>query len=103
MGGRDWARWAPLTGVIFAVLLFVGANVGGSTPDSDASAQHTVSYFTSHRGSQHASVFLIAYAVVFGLFFAAALRSYLPRPSRRRRSEHARLRGHDHPRRQCLL
>jgi hypothetical protein len=77
MGGRDWARWAPLTGVIFAVLLFVGAMVGGNTPDSDATAQHTVSYFMSHRGSQQASVFLIVYSVVFGLFFGAAVRSYL--------------------------
>jgi hypothetical protein len=51
--------------------------VGGSTPDSDASAQKVVAYYTSHRGHQQAGVFLIAYALVFGLFFAAALRSYL--------------------------
>jgi hypothetical protein len=72
-----WGRWAPLTGVVFAVLLFVGAMVGGNSPDSDASAQHVVTYFTAHRGSQQAGMFLIVYSVVFGLFFGAALRSYL--------------------------
>ncbi len=74
---KDWGRWAPLTGVVFAVLLFVGAMISGNTPDADASPQKVVSFFESHRGSQHASLFLIAYSIVFGLFFAAALRSYL--------------------------
>jgi hypothetical protein len=74
---RDFGRWAPLTGVVFAVLLFVGAMVGGSTPNSDASPQKVVAFYESHRGGQHASTFLIVYAIVFGLFFAAALRSFL--------------------------
>jgi hypothetical protein len=74
---KDVGRWAPLTGVAFAVLLFVGANVSGNTPNSDASPQKVVAYYESHRGGQHASTFLIVYSLVFGLFFAAALRSYL--------------------------
>ena len=77
MGGRDWARWAPLTGAVFGVLLFLGVMVGGSTPDADASPAHVVAFYTSHRGSQQASCFLIAYSLVFGLFFAGALRSFL--------------------------
>jgi hypothetical protein len=85
---RNLGRWAPLTGALFAVLLFVGVLVGGSTPDSDATQQHVVNFYESHRSSQQASVFLIAYALVFGLFFAAALRSYL-----RRRSADAALVG----------
>jgi hypothetical protein len=74
---KGLGRWAPLTGIVFAVLLFVGAMISGNTPDSDASAQKAVSYFTAHRGSQQTSFYLIAYSIVFGLFFAAALRSYL--------------------------
>lgn len=74
---KSLGRWAPLTGAVFAVLFFVGAMVGGNTPDSDASPQKVVTYFTSHRGHDQTSVFLIAYALVFGLFFAAALRSFL--------------------------
>jgi hypothetical protein len=74
---KDLGRWAPLTGVVFAVLLFVGALGGGNTPDSDASAQHAVAFYTSHRNGQHFSFFVVAYALVFGIFFAGALRSYL--------------------------
>ena len=77
---KSLGRWAPLTGAVFAVLFFVGAMVGGNTPDSDASPQEVVAYFTSHRGHDQTSVFLIAYALVFGLFFAAALRSFLRGP-----------------------
>lgn len=75
--GKNLARWAPLTGVVFAVLVLLGFLVGSSTPDSDASAQQAVSSFMSHRTHDRVSVFLIAYATVFALFFAASLRSYL--------------------------
>jgi hypothetical protein len=82
MGGRDWGRWASWTGVVFGVLLFLGVMVGGNTPDTDASPQKVVAYYSSHHSGQQASVFLIAYALIFGLFFAGALRSYLrPRSS----------------------
>jgi hypothetical protein len=75
--GKDFGRWAPLTGVVFAVLLLVGFLASPSTPDSDASAQQAVSSFMSHRTHDRVSVFLIAYASVFAMFFAATLRSYL--------------------------
>ena len=74
---RDWARWAPVTGVVFAVLFVVAIVAGPNTPDSDASAQDAVSSFVAHRTHDRVSLFLIAYAAVFALFFAAALRSYL--------------------------
>ncbi len=74
---KDFGRWAPLTGVVFAVLLLVGFLVSPSTPDSDASAQSAVSSFVAHRTHDRVSIFLIAYATVFAMFFAAALRSYL--------------------------
>jgi hypothetical protein len=70
-------RWAPLTGVVFALLFFFGALISGNTPDSDASPQKVVSYYLGHRNGQHASFYLIAYSIVFGLFFAGALRAYL--------------------------
>jgi len=73
----DWGRWATLLGVPFAALWLVGVFVGGSTPNSDASAQHAVSNFMSHRTHDRVSVFLIAYGALFAMFFAASLRSYL--------------------------
>ena len=74
--GKNLARWAPLTGVVFAVLV-VAAVFAGNTPDSDASAQHAVSSFVSNRTDDRVTIFLIAYATVFAMFFAAALCSYL--------------------------
>jgi hypothetical protein len=74
---KDLGRWAPLTGVLFAVLLFVGVIFGPSTPDSDASAQRAVTFYVSHRNGQHVTFYLVAYALVFGIFFAGALSSYL--------------------------
>jgi hypothetical protein len=70
-------RWTPLTGIVF-VGLIVGAFVaGGSTPNSDASAQKVVSYYEAHRSAQIASSILVVYSVVFGVFFYGVLRSYL--------------------------
>jgi hypothetical protein len=57
--------------------MLVGFLAGHSTPDSDASAQSAVSSFVSNRTHDRLTVFLIAYATVFAMFFAAALRSYL--------------------------
>jgi hypothetical protein len=73
----DWGRLATLIGVPYVVLFLAGVFVGGSTPNSDASAQHAVSSFVSHRTHDRVGVFLIAYAAVFAMFFGAALRSYL--------------------------
>ena len=74
-----WSRWLPLTGIVFAALLIVSFALSGSTPDVNDSGQHVVSFFTDHRGKQLASGFLGAYAVVFFLFFATALRGYFRR------------------------
>jgi hypothetical protein len=71
------SRLAPLLGLVFVGLVVASFIVGGSTPNSDASAQKVVSFFEAHRGAQRASAFLIAYSVVFGLAFGAVLRSYL--------------------------
>ena len=73
----DWGRWAALTGVPFAVLYLIAVFATGSTPSSNATAQHAVSFFTAHRTGQRVSTFLIAYAVIFAVFFGASLRSYL--------------------------
>ena len=71
-----WARWASLLGIPFAVFVVVGAMIGGSTPDSDATAQHVVTWYHDHRTSVMTSSFLIVYGLIIGVCFAAALRSY---------------------------
>jgi hypothetical protein len=74
-----WVRWAPLSGIVFAALIIASFAVSGSTPGVKATGQHVISYYTDNRGSQLASAFLGLYAIVFFLFFAAALRGYLRR------------------------
>jgi hypothetical protein len=74
---KSLSRWASLMGVLYAVVFLVAFLTGGNTPDSDASAQHAVSSFVSNRTHDRVTLFLIAYAAIFAMFFAAALRSYL--------------------------
>ena len=45
----NWGRWAMLLGVPYFVLWVVGFLFSGSTPDSDASAQHASADFEAHR------------------------------------------------------
>lgn len=71
-----WMTLAPLTGVVFVVLLAVSFALSGSTPGAGATGQHVISYYSAHKGSEQASAFLALYGVVFFLFFAANLRSY---------------------------
>ena len=70
-------RLAPLTGLVFVVLFLVAIFATPSTPNSDASTEKVVTFFTAHRTGQMVTAFLFWYAVLFALFFATALRSYL--------------------------
>jgi hypothetical protein len=67
------ARWAPLTGVLFFVLVLVALAAGGSTPDDNDSAQKVLSYYVKHRGDQETVAFLLTFAGVFLFFFSVAL------------------------------
>jgi hypothetical protein len=79
---RDrWGRLAPLTGLVFAVLVVV-ALFGGSSPNSDASAASVVAFYVKHHTGQNVSGYALAYSAVFLLFFAAVLRSRLGSGSR---------------------
>ena len=65
----SWARWAPLSGIVFAALIIASFAVSGSTPGVKATGQHVISYYTDHKGREQASAFLGLYATVFFLFF----------------------------------
>jgi hypothetical protein len=73
----DLGRWATLIGVPYIVLWLFGFLFSGSTPDSNSSAQHAVSYFEAHRTHERVGMFLLIYGAIFALMFAAALRSFL--------------------------
>jgi hypothetical protein len=73
-----YSRLAPLSGLAFFVLFFVALLVlGGSTPDSDASAAKVVHFYTVHRGTQQAASLVLALASVFLLWFVTILREEL--------------------------
>ena len=77
-----WGRLAPLTGVLFGVLVLVAVFTNNSeTPKASASAARVVSYYAAHRSEVETSGILFALAFLVLLLFAGALRSYLRRTS----------------------
>ena len=64
----------PLSGIVFVVSILVTViGIGGSTPDTDASAQKFFTYYDANNGRQVLAAFLIAAAVPFLVFFGVSL------------------------------
>lgn len=74
---QDWKRWAPLTGVVFVVLLVLSFIVVGETPGADDSASEVVSFYTDNEGEMFLSALSAGFAAVFFLFFVGSLTSVL--------------------------
>lgn len=75
-----WDRLAPLTGVLFGVIVVVAVFTNSSeTPKASASASKVVAYYTEHRSEVETSGILFALAFLVLVLFAGALRSYLRR------------------------
>jgi len=72
-----WERFAPLSGVVFFLLLLISAVSGGETPGEYASGATVLSFFEDHADAQKVSHLIEALEVVFLLFFASWLRDYL--------------------------
>ena len=75
-----WTRLAPLTGVIAAVLaVSAGIVTGSDRPSGDAAADEVIAFYTDKDSAQIAASILFAYAALFLVFFAGALRVALRR------------------------
>jgi len=74
-------RWAPLTGVLFTVLLAVAFFVSGNTPDSKDSGEKVVSHYDNANKFYVALIALFIATVAF-MFFNGVLRSTLTRHER---------------------
>jgi hypothetical protein len=74
--GHNWERVAAASALPFVVLV-VAATVNGSTLSSHSSGAKVISYYTQHRGAEHADVVLIGLAVFVGFFFFGSVRSFL--------------------------
>jgi len=72
---RWLTRWAPLTGVVAAILIAVAFFAGGSTPNANASPASVISYFAKHGSSATTLALLGAFAMIFFVFFAITLAS----------------------------
>lgn len=77
---RRWERWAPFSGLAFALLFFVGQNVLVLGAPGDYSSNRKISSFYADRGNSHqivAGKLLVMLSVVFFLWFVALLTSRL--------------------------
>jgi len=76
---HDWGRWAPLTGLISAVLGVAGGAIEIVTnpPGSEATGKEVVTFYSAQGGTQQLAAALLALAFVFFVFFAGSLRSLL--------------------------
>jgi hypothetical protein len=75
----DWSRWAPLTGLVSAVLGVAGAAIEIVTnpPGADAGGKEVVAFYSAQGGTQQLAAALLALAFVFFLFFAGSLRAHM--------------------------
>ncbi len=75
-----WSKLAPLTGVLFGIIVVVAiVTGGGETPDANARPARVIAYYGTHRSEVETSAILFALAFLVLLLFAGALRSYLRR------------------------
>src|SRR5690349_7908767 len=77
MLGDSWERYAPLTGVVFVVIVVIAFLWGGSTPDPHDSTIKVAAFYTKHRDQQTAVAFVLAIGAAFLPFFASSLKRAL--------------------------
>lgn len=66
-------RWAPLTGVVGAILLFFAFFAGGNTPNANASPASVISFFVRNGSTAKTLGLIGTFAMIFFVFFAVAL------------------------------
>ncbi len=72
-------RLAPLTGILFAILVVAGIVTGGESPEANASPAKVIAYYAGHRSEVQTSAILFALAFLVLVLFGGSLRSYLRR------------------------
>jgi hypothetical protein len=71
-------RFAPLSGLLFVVLLVIGfIPLGGDTPGVDDSPAKIISFYNDHQTKEIFAVVFVALAALFLALFAVAIRNYL--------------------------
>ena len=77
--GKDRGWMAPLTGLVFLVLVVLSFLVSGEEPPNptDDTAREIANFYSDNEGSQTGSAVLAAFAATFFVFFAGTLRGAL--------------------------
>jgi hypothetical protein len=73
------SRFAPLTGVLFVVVMLIGMLVSHTSPNANASGQRVLAFYTAHKSGQETSDIVLGFALMAFLFFVASLYGYLRR------------------------
>ena len=72
-------RFAPLTGLLFLLLVAISFVLSGEPPDVDDSAAEHVEFWSKDEGKQIASALLATYAAIMLVWFAASVRQAINR------------------------
>jgi hypothetical protein len=73
----NWERWARSAGAGFVILAVAAFIVGGEAPRVGDSTDALISYYDGERGQVLVSSLLFAFALLFFLWFAAAIANML--------------------------
>jgi hypothetical protein len=74
MERKGMERFAPLSGVVFAVLVIASLVIGGEGPGTDESVQETVDFWKDEETEQVIAAIVGAYAAGAFVWFAASVR-----------------------------
>ena len=77
MDRKQLERMLAGSGIVFVILLIVGAFLPGSPPNADATPEKFRAYMLDHRSALLAGMFLIAVGVFFFLMWLTRLRTVL--------------------------
>ena len=77
MDESRWEKLAAGTGIVAFLLIFVSTLIAGTPPKADDPVSKIIAYGVDHRTALLTGGYLSGLAVVFALWFAGSLRSYL--------------------------